>query len=77
MYFARFAVAKNFHPNPVESFSGCRICRPDAGQRKAEDCWLPIDSKFPLEDFARLQDALENGDRAAAQASRDALKSRI
>ena len=25
-------------------------------------CWLPIDAKFPLEDYQRLQDALERAD---------------
>jgi DNA recombination protein RmuC len=37
-------------------------------------CWLPIDAKFPLEDWQRLQDALERADIAAADASRKALE---
>jgi DNA recombination protein RmuC len=43
---------------------------------RAEDgapCWLPIDAKFPLEDFQRLQDAIEHADVAAVEASRKAL----
>ncbi|MFI4887612.1 MAG: DNA recombination protein RmuC, partial [Burkholderiales bacterium] len=36
-------------------------------------CWLPIDCKFPLEDWQRLQDALERADVPAADAARKAL----
>jgi DNA recombination protein RmuC len=35
--------------------------------------WLPIDSKFLNEDYARLQGAAESGDPAAVQAASDAL----
>jgi len=37
-------------------------------------CWLPIDAKFPLEDYQRLQDAIENADPAAVEASRKAME---
>ena len=36
--------------------------------------WLPIDSKFPREDYERLLDAQERGDLEAARASGDALE---
>ena len=36
-------------------------------------CWLPIDAKFPLEDYQRLQEAIERADAAAVEASRKAL----
>jgi DNA recombination protein RmuC len=36
-------------------------------------CWLPVDAKFPLEEWQRLQDALERADLAAADAARKAL----
>jgi DNA recombination protein RmuC len=36
-------------------------------------CWLPIDAKFPLDDWQRLQDAIERADAAAVDASRRAL----
>jgi DNA recombination protein RmuC len=36
-------------------------------------CWLPIDAKFPLEHWQRLQDALERADIAAADEARKAL----
>lgn len=35
--------------------------------------WLPIDSKFPKEDFMRLQAVAEAGDPTAVQAAADAL----
>lgn len=35
--------------------------------------WLPIDSKFPQEDYVRLQDAAERGDSEAVQKASDAL----
>jgi DNA recombination protein RmuC len=33
-------------------------------------CWLPIDAKFPLEDYQRLQQALSDADVTAVEASR-------
>ena len=35
--------------------------------------WLPIDSKFPQEDYLRLQEAAEKADLSAIQAAADAL----
>ncbi len=35
--------------------------------------WLPIDSKFPQEDYLRLQEAAERADPGAIQAATDAL----
>lgn len=35
--------------------------------------WLPIDSKFPQEDYLRLQEAADQGDSEAAQKAGDAL----
>jgi DNA recombination protein RmuC len=37
-------------------------------------CWLPIDAKFPLEDYQRLQEAIERADVAAVEATRKALE---
>ena len=39
--------------------------------------WLPIDAKFPNEDYARLTDALEVGDIPAAEAAGKALDVRV
>lgn len=39
-----------------------------------ESCvWLPIDSKFPQEDYVRLQEAAERADPEAVQSATDAL----
>jgi DNA recombination protein RmuC len=39
--------------------------------------WLPIDAKFPLEDYQRLQDAQEAGDPVMAEAAAKALEARV
>jgi DNA recombination protein RmuC len=36
-------------------------------------CWLPVDAKFPLDDWQRLQDALERADASAAELARKSL----
>jgi DNA recombination protein RmuC len=37
-------------------------------------CWLPVDAKFPLEDFQRLQDGIDRADIAVVDVSRRALE---
>lgn len=39
--------------------------------------WLPIDSKFPMEDYARIQDASEVGDLEALDKAKKALEQRV
>ncbi|MFO1253441.1 MAG: DNA recombination protein RmuC [Inhella sp.] len=39
--------------------------------------WLPIDAKFPREDYERLLDAQERADAAAAEAAGKALEARL
>src|SRR5712692_5995194 len=39
--------------------------------------WLPIDAKFPIEDYQRLQDAQEAADPAAMEAAARALEARV
>jgi DNA recombination protein RmuC len=39
--------------------------------------WLPIDAKFPLEDYQRLQAAQEAGDPAAVEQAAKALEARV
>jgi DNA recombination protein RmuC len=46
---------------------------PGSKEDPARCVWLPIDSKFPKEDYDRLQAAAEAGDPAAVQAASDAL----
>lgn len=43
----------------------------------AEPVWLPIDSKFPKEDYERLQQAAQAGDQDGVQQAKDALLRRI
>lgn len=39
--------------------------------------WLPIDAKFPLEDYQRLIDASESGDRIAVEAAGKELEKKV
>ncbi|MBV9862289.1 MAG: DNA recombination protein RmuC [Alphaproteobacteria bacterium] len=39
--------------------------------------WLPLDAKFPLEDYERLVDAVERGEVAAAEIAARAVEARI
>lgn len=39
--------------------------------------WLPIDSKFPMEDYARLSAAAEEGNLEALEAAKKALEARV
>lgn len=50
---------------------------PTEGGDKDGFIWLPIDSKFPMEDYARLAEASENGDLPALEAAKKALEARI
>ncbi|MCV9917061.1 DNA recombination protein RmuC, partial [Burkholderia pseudomallei] len=43
----------------------------------AEPVWLPIDAKFPREDYERLIDAQERADAAAVEEAARALEARI
>lgn len=47
------------------------------GIQEGEPILLPIDSKFPIEDYQRLQDAYEVGDKAAWEAAGKAFEARI
>jgi DNA recombination protein RmuC len=50
---------------------------PGRGDDKEEVVWLPIDAKFPIEDYQRLQDAQEKGDAELAEAAGKQLENRI
>ncbi|MBR2099861.1 MAG: DNA recombination protein RmuC, partial [Eubacterium sp.] len=39
--------------------------------------WLPVDSKFPMEDYARLAAAAEQGDLEAVSKAKKALETRV
>ena len=65
---------KNVKPHPdsrdVVEFA---IRLPGANDDPTQCVWLPIDSKFPQEDYLRLVDASEAGDLPAVQAAQSAL----
>ncbi len=43
----------------------------------AQPCWLPVDAKFPLDEWQRLQDALDRADMPAADVARKTLAERL
>jgi len=52
------------------------------GQRRSDELggaplWLPIDAKFPREDYERLLDAQERADAPAAEAAAKAIETRL
>jgi len=47
------------------------------GQQEDSPVWLPIDAKFPLEDYQRLLDAQERGDAAAMEEAARAVEARL
>ncbi len=47
------------------------------GVEQGSSVWLPIDSKFPQEDYLRLVEATERADRAAIDASVKQLEARV
>ena len=47
------------------------------GPEEGQPLWLPVDSKFPIEDYQRLQDAYEAGDKAAMDAAGKAFEARL
>ncbi|EGC98454.1 Fis family transcriptional regulator, partial [Burkholderia sp. TJI49] len=49
----------------------------DAGARDAAPVWLPIDAKFPREDYERLIDAQERADAVAVEDAARALEARV
>jgi len=50
------------------------VCLPD---QAGSMIYLPVDSKFPQEDYIRLSDAAQSGDAAGAEAARKALVQRL
>lgn len=48
-----------------------------SGEKGAEPALLPIDSKFPMEDYRRVCEAADNADAQALAAARKALEDRV
>ena len=73
----------------IEQYAANVATRPGSGERvefairlpgRSEDeqpVWLPIDAKFPREDYERLIDAQDRADPVAAEAAASALERRI
>lgn len=47
------------------------------GGEEGESVWLPVDAKFPTEDYQRLMDAYEVGDLLSVERAAQALESRL
>ena len=45
-----------------------------SGENYSETVYLPVDSKFPMEDYVRLCDAADRADRAGVESARKALE---
>ena len=48
-----------------------------SSEKNGEDIFLPIDSKFPLEDYVRVCEAADNADPDALRVARKALEDRV
>jgi DNA recombination protein RmuC len=67
-------VRTNEKANEVVEFA---IKLPGRGDNERDIVWLPIDSKFPMEDYHRLVDAQENGETDSAESASKMLALRI
>ncbi|MBS1767468.1 MAG: DNA recombination protein RmuC [Acidobacteria bacterium] len=47
------------------------------GPAEGETVWLPVDAKFPTEDYQRLMDAYESGDLHGVERAAQALENRL
>jgi DNA recombination protein RmuC len=47
------------------------------GREKGETCWLPVDAKFPVEDYQRVVEASESGDPTAVETACRSLESTL
>ena len=68
---------KNFKPNKRRDEVVEFAVRLPGRDEDQEALYLPIDAKFPIEDFNRLSQAWDTGDSAAIESARKALRTRI
>ena len=70
--------AKNvkIHENSND-FVEFAIKLPGQGDANADPLWIPVDAKFPVEDYQRLLDAQEKADTVAADEAAKFLETRI
>ncbi len=67
---------KNFSPKDNGERVEFAVRFPNS-EKNGEDIFLPIDSKFPLEDYVRVCDAADKGDADALKVARKALEDRV
>lgn len=67
---------KNYSPNNSAERVEFAVCLP-AGEDKKQTVYLPVDSKFPMEDYVRLCEAADKADAVALAAARKALEDRV
>lgn len=67
---------KNYSPNATREVVEFAVKIP-SGEDKSSFTYLPIDSKFPVEDYIRLCSAADSGDTAGVDAARKALEARV
>lgn len=67
---------KNYSPKNNSEHVEFAIRFPNS-ERNGEDIFLPVDSKFPLEDYVRVCAAAENADPDALKTARKALEDRV
>lgn len=69
--------ANNVHPNPRSARRVVEYAIKLPGNDECSCVWLPIDSKFPREDYERLLAAADSGDRAAEEKAAKDLADRV
>ncbi len=67
---------KNFKPEGQKDFVEFAVKLP-SGEDNKKIVYLPIDSKFPMEDYARLCAAADSADSEAVASARKALEKRV
>lgn len=68
---------RNWAPRPNSAERVEFAVRLPASDENGADTFLPIDSKFPMEDYVRLCDAAGRADRDGVEAARKALEARV
>ena len=68
---------KNVMPDPLSRQIVEFAVKIPSGDEKDKFTYLPLDSKFPIEDYIRLCDAAVSGDSIGVEAARKALEARV
>lgn len=68
---------KNFQPNPKSAARIEFAVKIPSGDSTDSVTYLPIDSKFPMEDYIKLTTAADNADQVALDEARKALENRV